>query len=182
MPAEPLVFLKATGSLVGPREAIVLPPESAEVHYEGEVALVLGTTVHRATRQQAAEAIFGWTAACDVTARDLQNKDRTFARAKGFATFCPLGPAIRLGVPGGDVTVVTRVNGVERQRGRVADMAWGPVDLVAFASRYITLEAGDVILTGTPAGVAALAPGDVVEVEVAGVGTLTSPVEAWNGG
>jgi 2-keto-4-pentenoate hydratase/2-oxohepta-3-ene-1,7-dioic acid hydratase in catechol pathway len=182
MPAEPLIFLKATSALMGPREPIVLPAESADVHFEGEVALVIGRTARRATDAEAAAAIFGWSAACDVTARDLQNRDRTFARAKSFDTFCPVGPAIRLGVPGPDVTVTTRVAGVERQRGRVADMAWGPVELVVFVSRFITLEPGDLVLTGTPAGVGALHDGETVEVEVTGAGTLTNPVQSWHGG
>jgi 2-keto-4-pentenoate hydratase/2-oxohepta-3-ene-1,7-dioic acid hydratase in catechol pathway len=181
MPTEPLIFLKGTNALMGPREAIVLPPESAEVHYEGELALVIGARARRVEARDAAAAIFGWSAACDVTARDLQNKDRTFARAKSFDTFCPVGPAIRLGLPGPDVTVVTRVNGKERQRGRVDQMAWGPAELVAYVSRHITLEPGDLILTGTPSGVAPLTAGDVVEVTVDGVGTLENPVEAFNG-
>jgi 2-keto-4-pentenoate hydratase/2-oxohepta-3-ene-1,7-dioic acid hydratase in catechol pathway len=181
MPAEPLLFLKSPSAVVGPRAPIVLPPESAEVHFEGEVALVIGATVRRAGVEEAAAAILGYTAACDVTARDLQNKDRTFTRAKSFDTFCPLGPAIRLGVPGNEVEVTTRVNGSERQRGKVAAMAWGPAELVAFASRFLTLEPGDVLLTGTPAGVAALQPGDRVEVEVSGVPVLESPVEAFAG-
>jgi 2-keto-4-pentenoate hydratase/2-oxohepta-3-ene-1,7-dioic acid hydratase in catechol pathway len=181
MPTEPLIFLKAINALTGPREPIVLPPESTEVHFEGEVALVIGRTARRATGEEAAAAIFGWSAACDVTARDLQNRDRTFARAKSFDTFCPLGPAIRLGIPGPDVTVVTRVDGAQRQHGRVGDMAWGPVALVEFVSRFITLEPGDVVLTGTPAGVGPLHAGETVEVEVSGVGTLVNPVQAWNG-
>ena len=178
MPAEPLIFLKSPSAVVGPRETVLLPPESAEVHFEGEVALVIGATVRRAGLDEAAAAVFGYTAACDVTARDLQQRDRTFARAKSFDTFCPLGPAIRLGLPGEAVEVVTRVNGVERQRGAVAAMAWGPAELVAYASRFLTLEPGDVLLTGTPAGVAALAAGDRVEVEVSGVPVLANPVEA----
>lgn len=181
MPEEPLIFLKGINSLSGPREPIVLPPESQEVHFEGEVALVIGTTARRAAPEQASAAIFGWSAACDVTARDLQNRDRTFARAKSFDSFCPVGPAIHLGVPGPEVAVVTRVNGVERQRARVSEMAWGPVALVAYVSRFITLEPGDLVLTGTPAGVAPLHAGDVVEVDVSGVGVLANPVEAWNG-
>jgi 2-keto-4-pentenoate hydratase/2-oxohepta-3-ene-1,7-dioic acid hydratase in catechol pathway len=179
MPAEPLLFLKSPYSVIGPGEAVTLPPESAEVHFEGEVALVIGATVRRATPAQAEAALVGYTAACDVTARDLQQKDRTFARAKSFDTFCPLGPAVRLGLPGPEVAVVTRVNGVERQRGRVAEMAWGPVELVVYASRFLTLEPGDVILTGTPAGVGRLEPGDRVEVEVSGAGVLANPVRAW---
>jgi 2-keto-4-pentenoate hydratase/2-oxohepta-3-ene-1,7-dioic acid hydratase in catechol pathway len=181
MPAEPLLFLKGTNSLAGPREPIVLPPESQDVHFEGEVALVIGATARRAGPAEAAAAIFGWSAACDVTARDLQQRDRTFARAKSFDSFCPVGPAIHLGVPGPEVTVVTRVNGVERQRGRVSEMAWGPVLLVEYVSRFITLEPGDLVITGTPAGVGALHAGDSVEIEVSGVGVLVNAVEAWNG-
>jgi 2-keto-4-pentenoate hydratase/2-oxohepta-3-ene-1,7-dioic acid hydratase in catechol pathway len=181
MPTEPLIFLKATTALIGPHEAIVLPPESADVHFEGELALVIGKTARRASTAEAAAAIFGWSAACDVTARDLQNRDRTFARAKSFDSFCPLGPAIHLGVPAPAVTVVTRVDGEERQRGRVAEMTWGPVALVEYVSRFITLEPGDLVLTGTPSGVGTLHPGERVEVEVSGVGVLSNPVEAWNG-
>jgi 2-keto-4-pentenoate hydratase/2-oxohepta-3-ene-1,7-dioic acid hydratase in catechol pathway len=178
---EPLIFLKGINSLSGPREPIVLPPESEDVHFEGEVAIVLGATVRRAGAEEAAAAIFGWSAVCDVTARDLQNRDRTFARAKSFDSFCPVGPAIHLGVPGPQVAVETRVNGAVRQRGRVAEMAWGPVELVAYVSRFMTLEPGDLILTGTPAGVGTLHAGDVVDVEVSGVGVLSNPVESWNG-
>ena len=181
MPEEPLLFLKATSAVIGPREPVVLPPESSEVHFEGEVALVLGATVRRADLREAAAAILGYTAACDVTARDLQQRDRTFTRAKSFDTFCPLGPAILLGVPGNEVEVVTRINGAERQRGAVARMAWGPAELVAYTSRFVTLEPGDVLLTGTPAGVAALAPGDQIEVEVSGVPVLANSVEAHAG-
>ena len=177
MPAEPLLFLKATSAVVGPREPVVLPPESEEVHFEGELALVIGATARRVGEREAEAAVLGYTAACDVTARDLQNRDRTFARAKSFDSFCPLGPAIVLGLPDADVEVVTRIRGVERQRGRVADMAWGPLELVAYVSRFITLEPGDVILTGTPAGVGALVDGDRVEVEVTGVPVLDNPVE-----
>jgi len=140
------------------------------------VAIVVGTRVTRAGVDQAAAAILGYTAACDVTARDLQQRDRTFARAKSFDTFCPLGPAIRLGLPDPRVSVVTRIDGAERQRATVAQMAWGPVELVAFVSRFMTLEPGDVLLTGTPAGVAPLRAGERVEVEVSGAGTLANPV------
>lgn len=176
MPAEPLLFLKAPTAVIGPGEPVRLPPESGDVQFEGEVALVLGATVRRADLAAAAAAIAGYTAACDVTARDLQQQDRTFVRGKSFETFCPLGPAVRLGVPGPEVTVRTRVNGEERQHASVADMAWGPAELVAYASRYVTLRAGDVILTGTPSGVGRLAAGDSIEVEVAGVPPLLNPV------
>jgi 2-keto-4-pentenoate hydratase/2-oxohepta-3-ene-1,7-dioic acid hydratase in catechol pathway len=181
MPSEPLLFLKAISSLIGPGDEVVLPPESEDVQYEGEVAVVVGRRVTRAGAAEAAAAVLGYTAACDVTARDLQQRDRTFARGKSFDTFCPLGPAIRLGVPAPDVSVVTRVDGVERQRATVAEMTWGPVELVAYVSRFMTLEPGDVLLTGTPAGVGTLRGGERVEVEVSGVGALANPVVAWRG-
>jgi 2-keto-4-pentenoate hydratase/2-oxohepta-3-ene-1,7-dioic acid hydratase in catechol pathway len=119
------------------------------------------------------------TAACDVTARDLQRRDPTFARAKSFDTFCPLGPAVRVGADLDALEVTTRVNGEVRQQGHVRDMIWGIVELLVYVSRMMTLEPGDVVLTGTPAGVGPLADGDTLEVEVAGVGTLVNPVEAW---
>jgi 2-keto-4-pentenoate hydratase/2-oxohepta-3-ene-1,7-dioic acid hydratase in catechol pathway len=181
MPTEPLLFLKAISSLVGPGDAVVLPPESEEVHFEGEVAVVVGARVRRASPEQAAAAVLGYTAACDVTARDLQQRDRTFARGKSFDTFCPLGPAIRLGLPGPEVEVVTRIDGTERQRGRVAEMAWGPAELVSYVSRFMTLEPGDVLLTGTPAGVGPLHAGERIEVEVSGAGVLANPVVGWSG-
>ena len=179
MPEEPLVFLKSPSSVIGPGEAILLPPESHQVDFEGEIALVVGRRVRRADEAAAREAILGVTCACDVTARDLQHRDRTFARAKSFDTFCPLGPAIRFGNDVDACEVVTRVNGEERQRGAVSQMEWGPVELVAYVSGFLTLEPGDLVLTGTPAGVGALAPGDVLEVEIPDVGILTNPVRAW---
>jgi 2-keto-4-pentenoate hydratase/2-oxohepta-3-ene-1,7-dioic acid hydratase in catechol pathway len=184
MPEEPLIFLKAPSSLLGPSAAVVLPPESQRVEYEGEIAVVLGERAHRLSREDAARAILGVTCACDVTARDLQRKDATFARGKSFDTFCPLGPAIA--VDGGrgdldleDLEVITRLNGEERQRGHVTSMEWGLAELVSYVSRHMTLEPGDVLLTGTPAGVGPLAAGDRLEVEIPGVGVLGNPVEAW---
>jgi 2-keto-4-pentenoate hydratase/2-oxohepta-3-ene-1,7-dioic acid hydratase in catechol pathway len=178
VPSEPLIFLKAPSSVVGPRAPVVLPPESERVEFEGEIAVVLGRRLRRAGRGEAAEAVLGVTCACDVTARDLQHRDATFARAKSFDTFCPLGPAIAVGADLGDLTVVTRVGGVERQRGHSSEMVFAIPDLLAYVSRMMTLEPGDVILTGTPGGVGPLASGDVVEVEIPGVGTLSNPVEA----
>jgi 2-keto-4-pentenoate hydratase/2-oxohepta-3-ene-1,7-dioic acid hydratase in catechol pathway len=182
MPKEPLLFLKAPSAIVGPRCPIVLPPESERVEFEGEIALVLRRSLRRATREQASAAVLGVTAACDVTARDLQKKDATFARAKSFDTFCPLGPAIHVRPEWAALAVCTRLNGEERQRGRVEDMAWDPFDLLVYISRMMTLEAGDVVLTGTPAGVGPLADGDHLEVEVTGLGVLENPVEAWRQG
>lgn len=179
---EPVLFLKAPSSVIGPEAPIVLPPESARVEYEGEIALVLHRRLRRARPADALDAVLGITAACDVTARDLQRKDPCFARAKSFDTFCPLGPAVRVVADPGELEgleVVTRVNGVERQRGRSAQMLWPLAELLAFASRMMTLEPGDVLLTGTPPGVGELADGDVVEVEVSGVPVLRNPVERW---
>ncbi len=185
MPDEPLLFLKAPSTLIGHRAPIVLPPESQRVEFEGEIALVIGRRLHRADAATAARAIFGVTCACDVTARDLQRRDATFARGKSFDTFCPLGPAIRVCVEGetdlDDLEVVTRVNGDERQRGHVRDMEFPLLDLLVYTSRMMTLEPGDLVLTGTPAGVGPLQDGDEVEVEVSGIGVLRNPVEAWRG-
>jgi 2-keto-4-pentenoate hydratase/2-oxohepta-3-ene-1,7-dioic acid hydratase in catechol pathway len=181
MPAEPLIFLKAPSSVIGPRAPIVLPPESVRVEYEGEIAVVLRDRLRRASLEEARTAVLGVTCACDVTARDLQKKDATFARAKSFDTFCPLGPAVWVGADLDDLAVVTRVNGEERQRGHVSQMAWGIAELLSYASRMMTLEPGDVVLTGTPAGVGPLAGGDLIEVEIPGLGVLANPVEAFRG-
>ena len=177
VPAEPLIFLKATTSVVGPGAPIVLPPESGQVEYEGEIAVVLGKSLRRASEAEARGAVLGVTCACDVTARDLQRRDPTFARAKSFDTFCPLGPAVLVDPALDELTVTTRVNGEERQRGRTDQMIFSIPELLAYVSRMMTLEPGDVVLTGTPAGVGTLANGDRVEVEVAGVGVLANPVE-----
>lgn len=179
LPAEPVLFLKSPGSVVGHLAPIVLPPESERVEFEGEIAVVVGARLRRASPADASRSVFGVTAACDVTARDLQKKDPTFARAKSFDSFCPLGPAVRVDVDLDELDLVTRVNGVERQRGSASEMSWGIVDLLVYASRMMTLEPGDVILTGTPAGVGPLVDGDRVEVEIGGVGVLANPVEAW---
>ncbi len=182
MPAEPVLFLKAPSSVIGPGEAVVLPPESERVEHEGEIAVVLRERVRRGASPEAARrAVLGITAACDVTARDLQRKDPTFARAKSFDTFCPLGPAIRIGADLKDLEdleVITRVDGQERQRGQARDMTWGIVDLIGYAATIMTLEPGDVILTGSPPGVGPLAPGNRLEVEIPGIGVLANPVVA----
>jgi len=182
VPSEPVLFLKSPGSVVGPEAPIVLPPESERVEHEGEIAVVLGARLSRASAEDAARAVLGVTAACDVTARDLQRRDPTFARAKSFDTFCPLGPAVAIGLDLEDLEVTTRVNGETRQSGHVRDMIWGIVELLVYVSRMMTLEPGDVVLTGTPAGVGPLADGDRLEVEIPGVGVLANPVEAWRRG
>ncbi|KAB2958461.1 MAG: fumarylacetoacetate hydrolase family protein [Thermoanaerobaculia bacterium] len=182
VPAEPVLFLKSPGAVIGHLAPVVLPPESERVEHEGEIAVVVGRRLSRASAADAARAVLGVTAACDVTARDLQRRDPTFARAKSFDTFCPLGPAVLVAPDLDDLAVVTRVNGEERQRGHVSQMLWGIVELLVYASRMMTLEPGDVVLTGTPAGVGPLADGDRLEVEVPGVGVLVNPVEAWRRG
>jgi len=179
VPTEPLVFLKSPGSVIGPTAPIVLPPESSDVHFEGEIAVVLRARLTRASSEEAARAILGVTCACDVTARDLQRSDKTFARAKSFDTFCPLGPGILVEADLEGLEVATRINGEERQRAAADLMLWGIVDLVVYVSRMMTLESGDLILTGTPAGVGPLNDGGRVEVEVSGVGVLENRVEAW---
>jgi 2-keto-4-pentenoate hydratase/2-oxohepta-3-ene-1,7-dioic acid hydratase in catechol pathway len=176
VPEEPLLFLKAPTSVVGPRAPILLPPESERVDFEGEIAVVVRERLARVDEEEAARGLLGVTAACDVTARDLQRRDATFARAKSFDTFCPLGPGILVGADPAALEVVTRVNGEERQRGRASRMAFSIPFLVSYISRMMTLEPGDVVLTGTPSGVGPLAAGDRLEVEVPGVGVLGNPV------
>ncbi|MEZ5330758.1 MAG: fumarylacetoacetate hydrolase family protein [Thermoanaerobaculia bacterium] len=178
-PAEPLIFLKAPTAIVGPKAPIVMPPESERVDFEGEIAVIVRQRLQRASAETARAGILGVTCANDVTARDLQKRDATFARAKSFDTFCPLGPAVLVRPELEDLELVTRVNGEERQRARASTMTWGIVELLVWISRMMTLEPGDVVLTGTPEGVGPLADGDRVEVEVGGVGVLENRVEAW---
>jgi 2-keto-4-pentenoate hydratase/2-oxohepta-3-ene-1,7-dioic acid hydratase in catechol pathway len=178
LPAEPVLFLKAISALLGPKGTVVLPPESGRVEHEGEIAVVLRDRLTRgATREEARAAVLGVTCVDDVTARDLQKSDSTFERSKGFDTFCPLGPAIWVGADLASLEVVTRVNGEERQHGRTRDMAWGIVDLLVYAARMMTLEPGDLVLTGSPPGVGPLRDGDRVEVEIPGLGVLEHGVE-----
>ena len=179
VPDEPLLFLKAPSSLIGPGATVVLPPESERVEFEGEIAVVLRQRLSRASADEARAAILGATCACDVTARDLQRRDATFARGKSFDTFCPIGPALLLEPELEALSVETRVNGKVRQQGSSSEMIWGVTELLVYASQMMTLEAGDVVLTGTPEGVGPLAPGDELEVEVSGVGVLENRVEAW---
>jgi 2-keto-4-pentenoate hydratase/2-oxohepta-3-ene-1,7-dioic acid hydratase in catechol pathway len=182
VPEEPVLFLKAPSTLIGPEAAILLPPESEQVEFEGEIAVILGRRLCRASDDEARAAILGVSCACDVTARDLQRRDATFARAKSFDTFCPLGPALLLDPDLESLTVETRVNGELRQRGTTAEMLWSIPELLAYASRMMSLEVGDVVLTGTPEGVGRLVEGDSLEVEVSGVGVLRNRVESrWGG-
>lgn len=177
-PAEPLLFLKPNTSVVGPGDAIVLPRQSERVEHEGELAVVIGRIAKNVAEADAEDVIFGYTIANDVTARDLQQRDGQWARAKGFDSFCPLGPVIDTHVDIETGTIETSVNGELRQSGRLADMVHSVASIVAYASSVFTLLPGDVILTGTPAGVGPIVDGDTVEVSVSGLGTLSNPVRS----
>lgn len=179
VPDAPLLFLKPTSAIIGPNDPILYPGElTSEVHHEAEVAVVVGGQLSRATPQQAAEAILGVTGANDVTARDLQRAEPQWTRGKGMDTFLPLGPAIATDVDLDNLEVVCRVNGEVRQHGSTADLVFDIPTLLAYISQTMTLLPTDVVLTGTPAGVGPIVPGDVVEVEVDGVGSLINPVVA----
>ena len=175
-PAEPLLFFKPPSSLVRSGDAIVRPHGYERVDHEAELAMVIGTKGRHIAPADALTHVLGFTCANDVTVRDLQKRDGQWTRAKGFDTFCPLGPRIVQELNPHALTITSRVNGDTRQRGSTADMIFSPAHVIAFISTVMTLEPGDIVLTGTPAGVGPLQPGDEVEVEVEGVGTLTNPV------
>lgn len=175
-PPEPLLFLKPPSALLGTGGTIVLPPESRRVDYEGELAVVIGRRARRVPEERALDHVFGYTCLNDVTARDLQETDVQFTRAKGFDTFCPLGPCIARGLRPEDLTVETRVNGERRQSSPVARMIFPVSRLIAFITGVMTLMPGDVIATGTPEGVGPLRPGDEVTVAIQGIGRLANRV------
>jgi len=176
VPKEPLLFLKPPSSLIRSGESIRLPTVSNRVEYEGEIGVVIGTRLRKATVEQARQAIASVCAANDVTARDLQKSDVQFTRAKGFDTFCAVGDLGAVPNDLGQLRVRTLVNGQVRQDGHASDMVFDIPTLVSFISGVMTLEAGDLVLTGTPGGVGTLASGDVVEVEIAGVSRVSNPV------
>ena len=179
VPAEPLIFMKPSTSVIGPRDAIRLPPQSQHVEHEAELAVVIGAGgARRVDRAGAAKAIFGYTCGNDVTARDLQQSDGQWTRAKGFDSFCPLGPWIVTDLDVTDLAVTTTLNGELKQAGRTSAMVHKVPELIAYITSVMTLLPGDVILTGTPAGVGPMKPGDEVAVTVEGIGTLTNPVVA----
>jgi len=179
VPKEPLMFLKPSTSIVGPEEPIVLTQYSQRVEHEGELALVIGRRCsHLRDSEDALAHILGYTCLNDVTARDIQKSDVQFTRGKGFDTFCPVGPHIETQLDPANVLVETRVNGAVRQSGNTSLMIYPCAFLVRWISRMMTLYPGDVIATGTPAGVGPLIAGDVVEVSVAGIGVLRNPVHA----
>lgn len=179
LPEQPLLFFKPTSAIVGPGDPVRIPTDlTSEVHHEAEVAVVVSRQLSRATPAEAAEAVLGVTAANDVTARDLQRAEPQWTRGKGIDTFLPLGPAIATGLDLDDLRVVARVNGEVRQDGTTADLVFDVPTLLSFISQAITLLPTDIVLTGTPAGVGPIVPGDTVEVEVDGVGSLVNPVIA----
>jgi 2-keto-4-pentenoate hydratase/2-oxohepta-3-ene-1,7-dioic acid hydratase in catechol pathway len=172
VPAEPLLFLKPNTAVVGPGDAIVRPPQSSDTQFEGELAVVIGRVAKNVAAERAHEVVFGYTVANDVTARDLQRSDGQWSRAKGFDTFCPLGPVIETEFDPASASITTRRNGEVTQHAPISDMVHSVADIIAYASAAFTLLPGDVILTGTPAGVGPFVAGDTLEVEIAGIGTL----------
>lgn len=176
VPSEPLIFLKPPSSMIRDGESVVLPPQSRQVEFEGEIGVLIGHRLKAVTPQEARSAIDRILAVNDVTARDLQRSDSQWTRAKGFDTFCPTGEPAKMPSDLTSLMVVTRVNGVERQRASASDMVFPIPDVLAYISHIMTLEPGDLVLTGTPPGVGKLSPGDEVEVEVLGLSRVRNPV------
>ncbi|TRW45505.1 fumarylacetoacetate hydrolase family protein [Georgenia yuyongxinii] len=176
VPEEPVVFLKPNTSVIGPGDPIVLPPYSREVHHEAELAVVISRMCKYVPVDKAADVIFGYTAANDVTARDVQKSDVQWTRGKAFDTSCPLGPYIAMDLDVSDLAVRAWVDGELRQDGRTSQLLYGVPELIAYVSTIFTLLPGDVILTGTPAGVGPIDVGQRVDIEIEGIGTLSNPV------
>lgn len=174
VPVEPLLFLKPSSSLLAHEGTVELPPPSISnrVDHEAELAVVIGKRTRRVSVDEAGAAIFGLTIACDITARDLQKKDGQWTRAKGMDGFCPVGPAIVTGLDPAALTITCRVNGETRQHGPTRDMIFSVATVISYASQVMTLEPGDLVLTGTPPGVGPLADGDTVEIDISSIGTL----------
>lgn len=181
VPPEPLIFLKPTTALLEPGGTILLPRVSHQVEFEAEIGVVIGRRLRHAGQEEAERGIGGFTCVNDVTCRDLQRADGQWTRAKGFDTFCPVGPRVASNLDWRGLELRCRVNGVERQHARAEDMHFPIPLLVSYISGIMTLEPGDLIATGTPAGTAPLADGDVVDVEIPGVGVLSNPVRSENG-
>lgn len=176
VPKEPLIFLKPPSALLPPGGTIILPPVSRQVEFEGEIGVVIGKQAHRVAEAEAESFIAGYTCVNDVTCRDLQKTDGQWTRAKGFDTFCPAGPVVAVGLDWRALELIGRLNGKEVQRAGSGDMAFSIPFIISHISRVMTLEPGDLIATGTPAGTARLSQGDIVEVEIPGVGVLRNPV------
>lgn len=178
VPKAPLLFLKPPSSLIGPGDAVVIPPETERVEHEAELGVVIGRRATRVAREAAMSFVFGYTAVCDVTARDVQRADVQFTRGKGMDTFCPVGPWIETDLDPRALSVECFVSGVRRQHGSTRDMVFGVAELVSYASHAMTLEPGDLLVTGTPEGVGPLVAGDALEVRVEGIGALRVSVRA----
>jgi 2-keto-4-pentenoate hydratase/2-oxohepta-3-ene-1,7-dioic acid hydratase in catechol pathway len=176
LPEEPLIFLKPGTAVIGPVDAIRKPPECQRLDYEGELAVVIGGLVRKADRAAAEQGILGYTVGNDVTARDLQMKDGQWTRGKGYDTFCPLGPWIVTDVDASGLDLEVRLNGETKQNSNTKNLIFDPPALVSFISGVMTLLPGDVIMTGTPSGVGPMEPGDAIEVEISGIGTLSNGV------
>lgn len=176
VPKQPLLFFKPPSSLIGPGDAIMLPAASQQVEYESEIGVVIGKRARKVRERDAMSYVRGFTCANDVSARDLQKSDGQWGRAKGFDTFCAVGPVVVEGLDWGALEVIGRLNGEERQHGYTRDMVFSIPVLVEYISHVMTLEPGDLILTGTPEGVGKMSAGDVVEVEIPGIGILSNPV------
>jgi 2-keto-4-pentenoate hydratase/2-oxohepta-3-ene-1,7-dioic acid hydratase in catechol pathway len=177
VPSEPLIFLKPPSSLVAEGDAVVMPAGAGRVDYEGEIGVVIGTRARNVSRDDAWSYVEAIVPVNDVTARDLQSSDDQWTRAKGFDTFCPVGTPVPLAdVDLASMTVTTRVNGEVRQHGHISDMVFDVPAVIEYVTAIMTLEPGDLIATGTPDGIAPLTAGDVVEIEVSGVGTVSNPV------
>ncbi len=174
VPKQPLIFLKPPSAVIGPKEKIIHPPQSQRVDYEAELGVVIGKRVKNAAVEQAAEAVFGLTCVNDVTARDLQKADGQWSRAKGFDTFCPVGPWVVTGIDWQDLLVEGILNGDVKQSGRTSQMIFGIPYLISYVSSIMTLDPGDLISTGTPSGISPMKSGDKIEVKIERVGTLTN--------
>jgi 2-keto-4-pentenoate hydratase/2-oxohepta-3-ene-1,7-dioic acid hydratase in catechol pathway len=181
LPDVPLLFLKPLTSVIGPATPILLPPQSQRVDHEGELAVVIGQGGRWIPIERAMQHVFGYTCANDVTARDLQRRDGQWTRAKGFDTFCPLGPWIETELEYEDTLITCHVNQEMRQMASTNEMVFSVAQLITFVSSVMTLEPGDVLLTGTPAGIGPLEEGDVVEVNIDGIGALRNPVRKERG-
>jgi 2-keto-4-pentenoate hydratase/2-oxohepta-3-ene-1,7-dioic acid hydratase in catechol pathway len=182
VPDQPVIFVKPSTSVVGPGQPITIPTGIGRVDYEGELGIVIGRRTHRASAETAADNILGLCCGNDVTARDIQKADGQWTRAKGYDTFCPLGPWVATGVEPDDLLLETLVNGEVKQSVRTTDMLFHPYELVSFISQVMTLVPGDVVLTGTPGGIGPITAGDTVEVRIECVGTLSNPVTDAAGG
>ncbi|MFU8772869.1 MAG: fumarylacetoacetate hydrolase family protein [Anaerolineales bacterium] len=178
VPEVPLLFLKPPSAVIGPDHPIILPPQSNRVEHEAELAVIISRQGRWISPQEAMDYVFGYTIANDVTARDLQWRDGQWTRGKGFDTFCPLGPWIETEFDPSDALITCHVNGEMRQMASTRDMVFSIQKLIAFASSVMTLEPGDILMTGTPAGVGQLVDGDLVETAIAGIGVLRNPVSS----